>query len=72
MSSGRVLQLTALYSTPANSDQPVRLNRSLFLFRPHAVKPLSTADKQPDLRETQDASRSAKITDDMQVEMKVA
>ncbi|XP_058645075.1 uncharacterized protein rab11fip1b isoform X1 [Onychostoma macrolepis] len=38
--------------------------------RPHAVKPLSTADKQPDLRETQDTSRSAKITDDMQVKMK--
>ncbi len=46
--------------------------RSLFLFRPHAVKPLSTADKQPDLRETQDASRSAKSTDDLQVKMKVA
>ncbi|XP_016342412.1 rab11 family-interacting protein 1-like isoform X1 [Sinocyclocheilus anshuiensis] len=38
--------------------------------RPHAVKPLSTTDKQPDLRETHDASRSAKITDDMQVKMK--
>ncbi|XP_016415817.1 rab11 family-interacting protein 1 isoform X1 [Sinocyclocheilus rhinocerous] len=38
--------------------------------RPHAVKPLSTTDKQPDLRETQDGSRSAKITDDMQVKMK--
>ncbi|XP_016097228.1 rab11 family-interacting protein 1-like [Sinocyclocheilus grahami] len=38
--------------------------------RPHAVKPLSTTDKQPDLRETQDCSRSAKITDDMQVKMK--
>ncbi|KTF91650.1 hypothetical protein cypCar_00000407 [Cyprinus carpio] len=37
---------------------------------PHAVKPLSTTDKQPDLRETQDASRSAKITDDLQVKMK--
>lgn len=66
VSSGRV----RLYSTPENSDLPVRLNSSLFLFRPHAVKPLSTADKQPDLRETQDASRSAKITDDMQVKMK--
>ncbi|XP_026130167.1 rab11 family-interacting protein 1-like [Carassius auratus] len=38
--------------------------------RPHAVKPLNTTDKQPDLRETQDASRSAKITDDMQVKIK--
>uniref|UniRef100_A0A9J8A996 Rab11 family-interacting protein 1-like n=2 Tax=Cyprinus carpio carpio TaxID=630221 RepID=A0A9J8A996_CYPCA len=38
--------------------------------RSHAVKPLSTTDKQSDLRETQDASRSAKITDDLQVKMK--
>ncbi|XP_052463268.1 titin homolog isoform X1 [Carassius gibelio] len=38
--------------------------------RPHAVKPLSTTDKQPDLRETQDGSRPAKITDGIQVKMK--
>ncbi|XP_059400963.1 titin homolog isoform X1 [Carassius carassius] len=38
--------------------------------RPHAVKPLSTTDKQPDLRETQEGSRSAKITDGIQVKMK--
>ncbi|XDV54640.1 hypothetical protein PO909_022885 [Leuciscus waleckii] len=41
------------------------------LCRPHAVKPLSTTDNHPDLRETQDNSRSATITDDMQVKMKV-
>ncbi|KAK7125495.1 hypothetical protein R3I93_020999 [Phoxinus phoxinus] len=38
--------------------------------RPHAVKPLSTTDNHPDLRETQDNSRSATITADMQVKMK--
>uniref|UniRef100_A0A8C1BNW0 Rab11 family-interacting protein 1-like n=1 Tax=Cyprinus carpio carpio TaxID=630221 RepID=A0A8C1BNW0_CYPCA len=55
-------------------SQPEALSRSTKVSavkpRPHAVKPLSTTDKQPDLRETQDASRSAKITDDLQVKMK--
>ncbi|XP_016431961.1 rab11 family-interacting protein 1-like isoform X2 [Sinocyclocheilus rhinocerous] len=55
-------------------SQPEALSRSTKVSavkpRPHAVKPLSTTDKQPDLRETHDASRSAKITDDMQVKMK--
>ncbi|XP_016125088.1 rab11 family-interacting protein 1-like [Sinocyclocheilus grahami] len=55
-------------------SQPEALSRSTKVSavkpRPHAVKPLSTTDKQPDLRETHDASRSAKITDDMQVKIK--
>ncbi|XP_016415818.1 rab11 family-interacting protein 1 isoform X2 [Sinocyclocheilus rhinocerous] len=61
-------------STNPTVSQPEALSRSTKVSavkpRPHAVKPLSTTDKQPDLRETQDGSRSAKITDDMQVKMK--
>lgn len=56
---------------PCNLRSACKTYSSLSLFRPHAVKPLSTTDKQPDHRETQDGSRSAKTTDDMQVKMKV-
>ncbi|XDV54643.1 hypothetical protein PO909_022885 [Leuciscus waleckii] len=59
----------------ATVPQPEALSRSTKVSavkpRPHAVKPLSTTDNHPDLRETQDNSRSATITDDMQVKMKV-
>ncbi|KAI2659593.1 Rab11 family-interacting protein 1 [Labeo rohita] len=55
---------------PCNLRSACKTYSSLSLFRPHAVKPLSTTDKQPDHRETQDGSRSAKTTDDMQVKMK--
>ncbi|KAK9968621.1 hypothetical protein ABG768_002937 [Culter alburnus] len=54
--------------------QPEALSRSTKVSavkpRPHAVKPLSSTDKQPDLRETQDNSRSATITEHVQVKMK--
>ncbi|XP_051766414.1 rab11 family-interacting protein 1 isoform X3 [Ctenopharyngodon idella] len=54
--------------------QPEALSRSTKVSavkpRPHAVKPLSSTDKQTDLRETQDNSRSATITDHIQVKMK--
>lgn len=56
---------------PCNLSSACKSYSSLSLVRPHAVKPLSTTDKQPDLRETQDNSRSATITDHMQVKMKV-
>ncbi|XP_073685256.1 uncharacterized protein rab11fip1b isoform X2 [Garra rufa] len=62
---------TNLFEQPAGSQLEARSTKvSAVKPRPHAVKPLSTTDKQPDLRETQDASRSAKITDDVQVKMK--
>ncbi|KAK7120859.1 hypothetical protein R3I94_020746 [Phoxinus phoxinus] len=58
----------------ATVPQPEALSRSTKVSavkpRPHAVKPLSTTDNHPDLRETQDNSRSATITADMQVKMK--
>uniref|UniRef100_A0A9J8CRZ0 Rab11 family-interacting protein 1-like n=1 Tax=Cyprinus carpio carpio TaxID=630221 RepID=A0A9J8CRZ0_CYPCA len=61
-------------STNPTVSQPEALSQSTKVSavkpRSHAVKPLSTTDKQSDLRETQDASRSAKITDDLQVKMK--
>ncbi|XP_056099750.1 trichohyalin isoform X2 [Rhinichthys klamathensis goyatoka] len=60
----------------ATVPQPEALSRSTKVSavkpRPHAVKPLSTTDNHPDLRETQDNSRSAAITDDMQVKMKAS
>ncbi|KAG1929498.1 rab11 family-interacting protein [Pimephales promelas] len=58
----------------ATVPQPEALSRSTKVSavkpRPHAVKPLSTTDNHPDLRETQDSSRSATITDEIQVKMK--
>ncbi|XP_077099599.1 uncharacterized protein rab11fip1b isoform X2 [Siphateles boraxobius] len=58
----------------STGPQPEALSRSTKVSavkpRPHAVKPLSTTDNHPDLRETQDNSRSATIPGDMQVKMK--
>lgn len=43
---------------------------SLYLFRPHAVKPLNAGDKEPDLRES-NTSRAAGASDHMQLKMEV-
>lgn len=56
---------------PCNLSAACKSYSSRSLVRPHAVKPLSSTDKQTDLRETQDNSRSATITDHIQVKMKV-